>query len=144
MFIRDLTEHATQRQFVYAHTWRQWDFVIWDNRVTMHRARPFDNAEDVTQMGRADGGRLAGENSRDPSHRQAIAVDDVGSHATNGCLKIVQDLLGWTSLSAASADVKGDRGNADRIKRLGQWPARRYERDEFEFRTHELRQHGLH
>ena len=44
-FLRDLTEHATQRQFVYAHAWRQWDLVMWDNRVTMHRARPFDNAE---------------------------------------------------------------------------------------------------
>ncbi len=44
-FLRDLTEHATQRQFVYAHVWRQWDLVMWDNRVTMHRARPFDNTE---------------------------------------------------------------------------------------------------
>ena len=44
-FLRDLTEHATQRQFVYAHVWRPWDLVMWDNRVTMHRARPFDNAE---------------------------------------------------------------------------------------------------
>ena len=44
-FIRDLTEHATQRQFVYAHRWCQYDLVMWDNRVTMHRARPFDNAE---------------------------------------------------------------------------------------------------
>ena len=44
-FLRDLTEHATQRQFVYAHVWRQWDLVMWDNRVTMHRARPFNNAE---------------------------------------------------------------------------------------------------
>ena len=44
-FLRDLTEHATQRRFVYAHVWRQWDLVMWDNRVTMHRARPFDPAE---------------------------------------------------------------------------------------------------
>jgi alpha-ketoglutarate-dependent 2,4-dichlorophenoxyacetate dioxygenase len=44
-FLRDLTEHATQRRFVYAHAWRQWDLVMWDNRVTMHRARPFNNAE---------------------------------------------------------------------------------------------------
>jgi len=40
-FLRDLTEHATQRQFVYAHEWRVGDLVIWDNRQTMHRARPF-------------------------------------------------------------------------------------------------------
>lgn len=41
-FLRDLNEHATQREFVYAHVWRPWDLVMWDNRVTMHRARRFD------------------------------------------------------------------------------------------------------
>ena len=40
-FLRDLTEHATQPQFVYAHQWRPLDLVMWDNRRTMHRARPF-------------------------------------------------------------------------------------------------------
>lgn len=40
-FLRDLVEHATQREFVYAHTWRVHDLVMWDNRRTMHRARPF-------------------------------------------------------------------------------------------------------
>jgi len=44
-FLRELTEHATQRKFVYAHAWRQWDLVMWDNRVTMHRARPYDHAQ---------------------------------------------------------------------------------------------------
>jgi alpha-ketoglutarate-dependent 2,4-dichlorophenoxyacetate dioxygenase len=44
-FLRDLTEHATQRRFVYAHEWRQWDLVMWDNRATMHRARPFRSSE---------------------------------------------------------------------------------------------------
>ena len=43
MLIRNLTEFATQRQFVYAHKWRQWDLVMWDNRCTMHRARPFED-----------------------------------------------------------------------------------------------------
>src|ERR1700722_6527005 len=41
-FIRDLTEHATQRQFVYAHQWRPFDLVMWDNRSTMHRVRRYD------------------------------------------------------------------------------------------------------
>ncbi len=41
--IRDLMEHATQRDFVYRHRWRQHDLVIWDNRCTMHRARPFED-----------------------------------------------------------------------------------------------------
>lgn len=42
--LRDLTEHATERRFVYAHTWRPWDLVMWDNRVTMHRARRYDQS----------------------------------------------------------------------------------------------------
>ena len=42
--IRDLTEHATQREFVYRHKWRQFDLVIWDNRCTLHRARPFEDS----------------------------------------------------------------------------------------------------
>jgi alpha-ketoglutarate-dependent 2,4-dichlorophenoxyacetate dioxygenase len=41
LLLRDLTEHATQRQFVYSHQWRVGDLVIWDNRQTMHRSRPF-------------------------------------------------------------------------------------------------------
>jgi alpha-ketoglutarate-dependent 2,4-dichlorophenoxyacetate dioxygenase len=45
MFLRDLTEHATQPQFVYRHRWRIGDLVMWDNRTTMHRARRFDRSE---------------------------------------------------------------------------------------------------
>jgi len=45
MFLRDLTEHATQREFVYSHEWRPFDLVMWDNRTTMHRARRFDRNE---------------------------------------------------------------------------------------------------
>jgi alpha-ketoglutarate-dependent 2,4-dichlorophenoxyacetate dioxygenase len=52
MFIRDLMEHATQRRFVYAHVWRQWDLVIWDNRTTMHRARRYDDLNEVRDMRR--------------------------------------------------------------------------------------------
>lgn len=41
--IRDLMEHATQRRFVYSHEWRVNDLLMWDNRTTMHRGRPFDD-----------------------------------------------------------------------------------------------------
>jgi len=41
MFLRDLTEHATQREFVYSHMWKPGDLVMWDNRATTHRARRF-------------------------------------------------------------------------------------------------------
>jgi alpha-ketoglutarate-dependent 2,4-dichlorophenoxyacetate dioxygenase len=43
LLLRDLIEHATQPEFVYRHAWRVGDLVIWDNRATMHRARPFDD-----------------------------------------------------------------------------------------------------
>jgi alpha-ketoglutarate-dependent 2,4-dichlorophenoxyacetate dioxygenase len=43
--LRDLTEHATQRKFVYAHQWRVGDLVMWDNRAMMHRARRYDPGE---------------------------------------------------------------------------------------------------
>ena len=51
-FLRDLMEHATQPQFVYVHKWRQHDLVMWDNRQTMHRARPFKVASEVRDMHR--------------------------------------------------------------------------------------------
>jgi alpha-ketoglutarate-dependent 2,4-dichlorophenoxyacetate dioxygenase len=44
-FIRDLTEHAVQPRFTYSHKWKQFDFVMWDNRTTMHRVRRFDETK---------------------------------------------------------------------------------------------------
>jgi alpha-ketoglutarate-dependent 2,4-dichlorophenoxyacetate dioxygenase len=44
LLLHDLSEHATRREFVYSHKWRTGDLVIWDNRVTMHRGRPHDDA----------------------------------------------------------------------------------------------------
>ena len=51
MLLRDLSEHATQREFVHAHAWRQHDLVMWDNRATMHRARRYP-AEQVRDLHR--------------------------------------------------------------------------------------------
>jgi alpha-ketoglutarate-dependent 2,4-dichlorophenoxyacetate dioxygenase len=51
-FLRDLVEHATQRQFVHAHQWCQHDLVIWDNRQTMHRARRYRETQEVRDMRR--------------------------------------------------------------------------------------------
>jgi alpha-ketoglutarate-dependent 2,4-dichlorophenoxyacetate dioxygenase len=45
ILLRDLTEHATQPRFVYAHVWRPWDLVMWDNRQMMHRARRYDESQ---------------------------------------------------------------------------------------------------
>jgi taurine dioxygenase len=35
--IEDLAEHATQARFVYYHSWRVGDVLMWDERATMHR-----------------------------------------------------------------------------------------------------------
>ena len=50
--IQDLTAHATRSEFVYAHKWRVGDVVIWDNLATMHRARPFDDLNQVRDVRR--------------------------------------------------------------------------------------------
>ena len=52
LLLRDLVEHATQPEFVYRHVWRVGDLVIWDNRATMHRARPFDDTTDRRELRR--------------------------------------------------------------------------------------------
>lgn len=40
--ILELIAFATQPQFTYSHDWRKDDFVLWDDRWTMHRATPYD------------------------------------------------------------------------------------------------------
>jgi len=45
ILLRDLTDHATQPQFVYAHTWQRSDLVMWDNQQTMHRVRRYDESQ---------------------------------------------------------------------------------------------------
>jgi hypothetical protein len=43
-------ERATQREFVYSHPWRVGDLVMGDNRQTMHRARRFDDRNEVRDV----------------------------------------------------------------------------------------------
>jgi alpha-ketoglutarate-dependent 2,4-dichlorophenoxyacetate dioxygenase len=45
VLLRDLTEHATQGEFVYVHRWTVHDLVMWDNRQTMHRVRRYDQSQ---------------------------------------------------------------------------------------------------
>lgn len=41
----EISEFATQPQFVYRHKWQVGDLVFWDNRSAMHRATEFDNSQ---------------------------------------------------------------------------------------------------
>lgn len=54
--LRDLTEHATERERVHTHVWQPHDLVMWDNRTTMHRARraPHDQVRDLHRTTVAD------------------------------------------------------------------------------------------
>ncbi len=61
--LRDLAEHATQPEFTHTHSWQVGDLVMWDNRQTMHRARPFP-AEEPRDMRRTT---LAGDGPTVPA-----------------------------------------------------------------------------
>ena len=40
--IAELNEKITHPDFVYSHSWKKDDLVIWDNRTVLHRGRPWD------------------------------------------------------------------------------------------------------
>jgi alpha-ketoglutarate-dependent 2,4-dichlorophenoxyacetate dioxygenase len=43
--IRELIELATEPNDVYRHAWTAGDLVMWDNRCTLHRGRPWDGTK---------------------------------------------------------------------------------------------------
>ena len=59
MLLHDLLEHATQSKFVYRHLWKVGDLVLWNNRCTVHRGRPFDErfARDLRRVTTKDDSR---------------------------------------------------------------------------------------
>lgn len=71
VLLEELTEFATQREFVYTHSWRPFDLVIWDNRRTMHRARRFDDTSEVRDMRRTT---VAGEGPTVEQQAEKIAT----------------------------------------------------------------------
>ena len=75
LLLRDLTEHATQREFVYSHQWQVNDLVIWDNLATMHRARAFDDATYRRELRRVTTLDLPPE-----AHEAQMARDKVWHH----------------------------------------------------------------
>lgn len=43
--IDELCDHMEQAQFIYAHTWRVGDILVWDNRCTCHARTDFATTE---------------------------------------------------------------------------------------------------
>ena len=41
-----LTDFATQDHYVYSHSWEVGDVIVWDERATMHRGRPWPYEEE--------------------------------------------------------------------------------------------------
>ena len=52
LMLRDLIEHATRPECVFQHHWQVGDLVIWDNRATMHRGRPFADKTHARELRR--------------------------------------------------------------------------------------------
>jgi alpha-ketoglutarate-dependent 2,4-dichlorophenoxyacetate dioxygenase len=50
--VEELIAFATQPQFVYSHRWTVGDLVMWDDRCTMHRGRPYDESKYRREMHR--------------------------------------------------------------------------------------------
>jgi alpha-ketoglutarate-dependent 2,4-dichlorophenoxyacetate dioxygenase len=48
----ELIKFATQPRFVYRHQWRVGDLVVWDNRCTLHRGRPYNDLRDRRDLRR--------------------------------------------------------------------------------------------
>ncbi|MGA9267634.1 MAG: TauD/TfdA family dioxygenase, partial [Rhodomicrobium sp.] len=40
-----LIDGATQERYTYLHRWRPGDVVMWDNRASMHRGRPWPETQ---------------------------------------------------------------------------------------------------
>jgi alpha-ketoglutarate-dependent 2,4-dichlorophenoxyacetate dioxygenase len=68
----DLLAQTTRPERVYRHGWKQWDFVIWDNRCVLHRGRPWDSARYPRVMRRTT---VAGEG---PTANPAFATRTAG------------------------------------------------------------------
>lgn len=48
--LAELLDETTRPEFVYRHEWRRGDAVMWDNRATLHRGRPWDYAQERTMV----------------------------------------------------------------------------------------------
>ena len=45
VLIAELNQKIVETEFVYSHSWKKDDLVIWDNRCVLHRACPYDVSE---------------------------------------------------------------------------------------------------
>jgi len=74
--IDELTAFATRPAAIYTHVWRAGDVLVWDERATLHRGRPWPYAEERTlasicvSAGAVDGLDLL----RPPAHARVVGA----------------------------------------------------------------------
>jgi alpha-ketoglutarate-dependent 2,4-dichlorophenoxyacetate dioxygenase len=69
--LRELREAATRPELVYTHRWQVGDLVMWDNRCTLHRGRPWDESRYRRVMHRTT---VAGEGPTAPDEGPAAVA----------------------------------------------------------------------
>ena len=47
-FAEELIEFCTRSGYLYSHRWEPGDVLVWDERATMHRGRPWPYEEERT------------------------------------------------------------------------------------------------
>lgn len=68
--IEELLAFASRPHFIYAHTWRQGDILIWDNRCAIHRGTEYDYRRYKRDMRRANVNESGEERSAIPEGLQ--------------------------------------------------------------------------
>ena len=144
-----LIDEATQSPHVYSHRWRAGDVILWDNRATMHRGRPWPgtqarlmvrttiSARDIDGLIRSDrtdhpSSHLRvrrGPQSIDPDFHRAICNDRqrrVRSSAGMRKLRSFPDVFGRARSSylprAICGKVLYPESSASRAGRRALWP----------------------
>ena len=69
--IRELIAAATEPERVYTHRWHVGDLVMWDNRCTLHRGRPWDESKYRRVMHRTT---VAGDGPTAPGDASAVTI----------------------------------------------------------------------
>jgi len=65
--IDELLSFASQDKYIYAHKWRQGDFLIWDNRCALHRGTEYDYERYKRDLRRANVNESGEERSAAPT-----------------------------------------------------------------------------
>jgi len=76
-FLAKLMEAATAPGLSYAHGWRKGDVVMWDNRATMHRGRPWP-AHEARLMVRTTISATEAASKLDPSAARSESTSGAG------------------------------------------------------------------